>query len=128
MYFGMAFILRLCMKQPFSIKTKLEIEKNGSLFLNEKRVRLLRLIRDLGSINAATKEMKMSYQQAWSFIKEMNEMSPLPLVIRKRGGSNGGGAYLTKSGEKALEAYKQIAESQEALNKQIIEHVGCHFF
>ncbi|WP_075601649.1 winged helix-turn-helix domain-containing protein [Saccharicrinis aurantiacus] len=116
------------MKQPFSINTKLEIDKNGVLFLNEKRIRLLKLIGDLGSINAATKEMKMSYQQAWSFIKEMNEMSPLPLVIRKRGGSNGGGAYLTKSGENALAVYKQIAASQEALNKQIVEHLGCHFF
>jgi len=78
------------MRHPFSIYAKLEIEKHGECFLTPKRVELLRKIKTSGSILAASKEMKMSYQQAWSFVKQMNELSPLPLVTRQRGGSHGG--------------------------------------
>ena len=101
------------MKSPFNIACNLEIEKDGQPFLTVKRVALLKLVKQRGSINAAAKELKMSYQQAWHFIKEMNELSPLPLVIRKRGGANGGGAEVTRFGEKTISEFEKLLAEHE---------------
>ncbi|KAA6311095.1 Transcriptional regulator ModE, partial [termite gut metagenome] len=57
------------MYHPYKIVSKLEIDKNGGCFLNPRRVELLLLIRERGSILAASKELRMSYQQAWTIIK-----------------------------------------------------------
>jgi molybdate transport system regulatory protein len=98
------------MHHPFTIRAKLEIEKNGECFLNPKRIDLLRKIKTSGSILAASKEMKMSYQQAWSFVQQMNDLSPLPIVIRQRGGSHGGGAEVTRFGLNLIERYERLEE------------------
>lgn len=77
------------MNNAFTIQGDLEIAKEDSLFLSNKRILLLQQVEKTGSIHAASKVLKMSYQQAWHFVKEMNEISLLPLVSRKRGGANG---------------------------------------
>ena len=104
----MVFTITIRMKPKFYIEGDLEIVKNGHSFLTQKRVALLKLVKQNGSINAASKELKMSYQQAWHFIKEMNEISPLPLVVQQRGGANGGGAVVTKFGEKTIVEYEKL--------------------
>jgi molybdate transport system regulatory protein len=96
------------MHRPFKITTQLEIEKNGACFLNPKRMELLRLIREKGSILAASKEMRMSYQQAWGVINDINSTAPMPVVIRQRGGVNGGGAVITSFGTALMTRYQQI--------------------
>ncbi len=96
------------MKNPFTISSSLEIEKNGMLFLNARRVELLKQIKSTGSMLAASKEMSMSYQQAWNYIQTMNELSPVPLVIRKRGGTNGGGAEVTRFGEDIIHRFEKL--------------------
>jgi len=108
MRLGTVFRTDYCMKPKFYIEGDLEIVKNGQSFLTLKRILLLKMVKQTGSINAASKEMKMSYQQAWHFIKSMNEISPLPLVIQQRGGSNGGGAILTKFGERTIIEYDNL--------------------
>lgn len=105
---GIFFMQQYSMSSGFYIEGELHIVKNGELFLNLKRIELLKRIKQKGSINSASKELKMSYQQAWHFIKEMNDISPLPLVIRQRGGSHGGGAVLTNFGEKAIAGFEQL--------------------
>jgi molybdate transport system regulatory protein len=93
------------MYRPFKIASKLEIEKNGACFLNYKRMELLKLIHTKGSILSASKEMRMSYQQAWTVIKDINATASLPVVKRQRGGANGGGAVITDFGLKMMECY-----------------------
>jgi molybdate transport system regulatory protein len=107
------------MKHPFSVNGNIEIEKNKECFLNMKRIMLLKLIKEKGSINAASKELKMSYQQAWHFIKHMNELSPVPLVVRQRGGANGGGANLTKYGEKKIIEFEKLMDQNKAFREEL---------
>jgi molybdate transport system regulatory protein len=107
------------MRHPFSVNGELEIEKNGVCFLNARRLELLKQIRAKGSINAASKELKMSYQQAWHFIQQMNELSPLPLVVRQRGGANGGGANVTKFGEKAIVEFEKLMEQHKTYREEL---------
>jgi molybdate transport system regulatory protein len=116
------------MKHSFYISGNFEIEKGGQCFLNMRRYLLLKFINDKGSINAASKELKMSYQQAWNYIKVMNELSPLPIVIRKRGGTNGGGALLTKYGQKAIVEFEKLIEKHEAFKAELTKNIWLCFF
>jgi molybdate transport system regulatory protein len=61
-----------------------------------------------GSILSASKELRMSYQQAWTLIKDINSTAPLPVVARQRGGANGGGAVITSFGLQLIERYEAI--------------------
>ncbi len=126
--FWYGLYVKLNMRHPFQLSGSFEIHKNGDLFLNEKRVELLRQVGSNGSINAASKAMKMSYQQAWHFIKEMNELSPLPLIVRQRGGSNGGGAELTRYAQKMITMYEQIGTDFEEFKLEKKKQVIKNFF
>jgi molybdate transport system regulatory protein len=97
---------------PFQLDAEITVKKNNQIFLNRKRIDLVRNIRYSGSILSASKTMKISYQQAWTFIKEMNELSPLPIVTRQRGGSNGGGAVVTSYGLELIEKYMKMEQMQ----------------
>ena len=48
---------------------------------------------------ARQKKMKISYQHVWTMIDEMNRIAPSPLVLKQRGGSNGGGTAISGYGE-----------------------------
>jgi molybdate transport system regulatory protein len=128
MSIGMIFIVIRNMKPKFYIEGNLEIVKNGHSFLTQKRVALLKWVKQKGSINAASKELKMSYQQAWHFIKEMNEISPLPLVVQQRGGANGGGAVLTKFGEKTINEYEKLCSLHNSFKIENSNELWLCFF
>jgi molybdate transport system regulatory protein len=101
------------MHKAFKITADIEIKKNGKLFLDKKRIELLRRIRLTGSILSASKDMKMSYQMAWTYVKEMNVISPLPVVTRQRGGINGGGAEVTEYGMSLVRRFLLVKEKHE---------------
>ena len=100
------------MPSPFNISGEIKIEKNGKLFLNKKRIELLRLIIDTGSIRSAAKTMDISYQLAWMHIREINALSPQLIIDRQRGGINGGGATITKYGLELVEKYILLEKKQ----------------
>jgi molybdate transport system regulatory protein len=116
--FMINLLIKDVMHRPFRIATKLEIKKNEACFLNSKRIELLKLIHARGSILSASKEMRMSYQQAWAVIKDINATAPLPVVARQRGGVNGGGAVITNFGLNLMERYDEI---QARFNNYIFE-------
>jgi len=69
---------------------------------------LLAAIETHGSIAAAGRSMRMSYQRAWSLIDELNGMFRDPLVVLSRGGAQRGGAALTDAGKAILARYRAI--------------------
>ena len=116
------------MGKPFYIESDFELKKHGQTFLNNKRIKLLKAIKKTGSIRGASTDLKMSYQQAWHFIKEMNELSPLPLVINKRGGNNGGGTELTRHGEIAIIEFGKLREKINAANELLSSELWIYDF
>ena len=70
------------------------------------KIALLEAIHRLGSISAAGREFGMSYRRAWLLVAELNRMFVRPLVEARGGGRNGGGAVLTKTGEKVVCFYR----------------------
>ena len=78
----------------------LTIKLHQELFIDPKRVRLLKEIKECGSINQAAKNAKVSYKSAWDHLEAMNKISPKPLLERNIGGKNGGGTSLTTYAER----------------------------
>lgn len=101
------------------VECNISINKNGSCFLSPIKTELLHQIIKTGSLRSAAKRLKISYQHTWNMIDEMNRISPFPLVIKQRGGANGGGAEISVYGVKILNEYKQIEEQVKKLVNQI---------
>ena len=94
---------------------KLRIVFGEGAMLGPGKVLLLERIRETGSIAAAGRTMGMSYKRAWSLVEELNRMFKAPLVGSARGGAQGGGAWLTESGEAVLGHYQKLQDiAQEA--------------
>jgi len=71
--------------------------------LDDPTLALLHAIGTNGSINQAAKSVGLSYKAAWERIEALNNLSPLPLIVRQTGGSGGGGTVLTENGQQFLQ-------------------------
>lgn len=110
-------------KKKYHISFRIWFFSDNEKFLGKGRVDLLERIQQNGSIAKAAAEMKMSYRQAWQMVKEMNERANETLVEKKLGGKGGGGAKLTKAGEKIIETFhefeKKVFDFIESESKKI---------
>lgn len=97
----------------------ISISRNGNCFLDKTKIELLYGVIHSGSLNKAARKLRISYQHAWNMIDEMNKSAALPLVIKKRGGANGGGAELSNYGMKIIREYKLIEEQVRKTINQI---------
>lgn len=102
------------------IKSRIWIEKQGNIFLGYGRIELLKKVDEMKSINAAAKELNMSYKKAWRLINDMNEAAEKPIIIKNIGGKFGGGTILTPYG-------KSLIHQFETLNKNCIEFLDSEF-
>jgi molybdate transport system regulatory protein len=84
------------------------IKRNGQQFLAPGKIQLLREIHRSGSLRTAAKELQISYQHIWDVIDEINRLAPMPVVIKQRGGTNGGGAVLSEYGKRLLHEFQLI--------------------
>lgn len=91
----------------------LTIKLQQALFIDPKRVRLLKEIQQCGSINQAAKNAKVSYKSAWDHLEAMHKISPRPLLERNIGGKNGGGTALTTYAERLLQLYDLLEKTQD---------------
>src|SRR5262245_45645459 len=81
------------------------------------RIRLLEAVGREGSISAAARAVGLSYKAAWDAIDALNDLFGRPLVAARSGGSRGGGAQLTNSGLRVVEALTRLeGELSRALN------------
>lgn len=104
----------------YKFKGRIWIEGKDGTFLGYGRIVLLERIKKYGSITEAAKSMNMSYRHAWELVDSINRQSEKPLVETATGGRGGGGAKLTETGEKAIEAFWRFYERfKEFLKKEM---------
>ncbi|MFA9388927.1 MAG: winged helix-turn-helix domain-containing protein [Prolixibacteraceae bacterium] len=104
------------------VEANISIKRDGTVFLNPAKTALLYEIKRSGSLNAAAKTLNISYQHAWNLINEMNRTAPEPMVIKQRGGANGGGAEISQYGQRILNEYQMIgAAIQKTINQINVE-------
>ncbi len=82
------------------------------------KAELLGLIRETGSIRKACARMGMSYNRAWTLVRDMNGHFKEPLVAAARGGDTGGGAALTETGLAVIECYGRMVASCHSATRE----------
>ena len=92
------------------IRSKTWLEVDGQPFLGDGRYRLLLAVQRNGSINAASREMKLSYRKVWAQLKAMEEASPFPLMQHRVGGKDGGATRLSPELLELMERFEQVRD------------------
>lgn len=93
-----------------------------SSFLLEKRIALLKAIKEVGSLNKAASLVPLSYKGAWDMIDNMNNLCPTPVVEKETGGKGGGGTKLTSYGENLVRTYEVIQKEHQKF-LETISHI-----
>lgn len=94
----------------FSVRSKVWLEYNGQPFFGNGRYQLLCAVKLSGSINAAARELGISYRKAWSQLQAMEAAAPFPLLERRIGGKDGGATSLTTAALELLQGFRQLRE------------------
>lgn len=74
------------------------VEEGGQVALSLWRVRLLKTVDEMGSLNAAAKALDIPYRRAWERLQECERRLGVKLVEGQAGGAGGGGSHLTEAG------------------------------
>lgn len=92
------------------VKSKVWLEKDGKLVFGIGKTLILKTISQTGSINKAAKIMNMSYRHAWSYIRSAEKRLGEPLLIKIKGGKEGGGAVLTDYAKDLLKKFTELEQ------------------
>lgn len=79
---------------------------------SDRRLEVLRLVGQSGSISQAAREVGISYKAAWQAIDTLTNLSGVALVDRTVGGSGGGGARITAQGQALLALADALADAR----------------
>ncbi|HBI16375.1 MAG TPA: ModE family transcriptional regulator [Desulfobulbaceae bacterium] len=94
-------------KKHFVIRSKIWIDdEQGKVVFGEGRYLILETVDRLKSLNAAAKELKMSYRALWGKIKASEQRLGQSLVMKE-----GKGSRLTPFAEKLLVQYRKLQET-----------------
>ena len=91
----------------------LTLKLQQRLFADPRRIALLKQIEQTGSISQGAKNAGISYKSAWDAINEMNQLSAQTLVERATGGKGGGGAKVTRYGQRLIQLYDLLGQIQQ---------------
>ncbi len=88
-------------------------ETSAKAFADPRRISLLKHIALSGSISQGAKDAGISYKSARDAINDMNQLSEHMLVERATGGKGGGGAVLTRYGQRLIQLYDLLGQIQQ---------------
>ncbi len=92
------------------VKSKVWFEKDGELVFGIGKCLILKAIGETGSINKAAKKMEMSYRHAWSYVRSAERRLGKPLLVKIKGGKEGGGAVLTDYAKDLVEKFEKLEQ------------------
>lgn len=113
----------------FFIRSKIWFEDgSGEVIFGLGRLKMLEAIDRHGSIQAAAKELKMSYRALWGRITATENRMGRQLLTRNVGGASGGGSRLTPFAKILLEKFRDIhqriaLESDRLFEKDILSEI-----
>jgi len=114
-------------KELPTVEARFWLRKGKDRFLASGKIELMKAIKDTGSISAASRKMGISYRKAWNLVDRLNAFSGKEAIKTEKGGKGGGGASLSRHGEKLLkiyaEAQKRFSCMLEELNKELRENL-----
>ena len=105
------------------VKYKIWMEQDGSVAFAEGRRMLLESVNRLGSLNAAAKELGMSYRAAWGKIKATEKALGLKLLDVTTGGKGGGGAKLTHEARELVTSYNNYVNKMSLIAEKEFNNI-----
>ncbi len=100
------------------LRGRIWIDGPEGTFFGHGRAVLLERIIEHGSITRAAKSMDMAYRHAWDLVDSMNRQAKEPFVEVATGGKGGGGARVTKAGERAIKLFWEFHKDLQAFLKK----------
>ncbi|CCK82516.1 winged helix-turn-helix domain-containing protein [Desulfobacula toluolica] len=112
----------------FYTRSKIWLEDSqGNVVFGLGRYRILNEIKHQGSLNAAAKKLKMGYRAIWARINATEERLGQSLLVKKVGGTSGGGSQLTPLAEDLLKRFDKIRINIEQKTDLLFEEdLGSH--
>ncbi len=83
------------------------LNEEGEGLFGDGRFKLLKEVRDRGSIVKAAESLGRGYRKAWEDIRRVEEGLGREIVIKSRGGSEGGSTRLTVFGLRLIDAWEE---------------------
>jgi molybdate transport system regulatory protein len=106
------------------LRGRVWIDGPEGTFFGHGRAVLLERIIEHGSITKAARSMDMAYRHAWDLVDSMNRQAKEPFVELATGGKGGGGARVTKAGERAIKMFWRFHEDLQAFLKREEKKIG----
>ena len=97
---------RFLEQPPVEVNAKVWFEVAGERVFGAGLARLLEAVEARGVLTEAAAAVGMSYRYAWGMVRTAERRLGRGLVIRRPGGSGGGGSELTADGRRLLNAYQ----------------------
>ena len=92
---------------------------DGEFLVGPRYIKLLEGIGRTGTIREGCIATRMSYRTCLSRLRQMERVLGAPIVITRRGGSDGGHAELTDLARRLIAVYRQWREEVEASSQSL---------
>lgn len=103
----------------------LKLQNDGIHFFGPGVMQLLLLIEQGESLNQAAASLGMAYSKAWRIIKRAEAELGFDLILRKRGGTGGGGSSLTDKALTVMAKYQRFEKEMYQLGDRLFnEYFG----
>ena len=100
---------------PFHLRSKIWIEdESGAMVFGLGRYRILDAVDRLGSLQAAARELKMSYRAVWCRVHVSEERLGKPLVVR-----DGKGSRLTGFARSLMKQFRRLQAIVETESDEV---------
>lgn len=105
----------------WALRVQLWLENDAKEGFGSGRVRLFKLIHELGSLNKAAKQLGMSYRGAWGKVKKAEQLWGTELVAAE--GAKRDGYRLTPAGHALVSAYETLYADVERYAQERATHL-----
>lgn len=110
---------------PLQIRSKVWIERGGSVVLSEWRVSLLEAIDAAGSLREAADALDVPYRTAWDRVKATEMELGIRLLETTSGGADGGGSQLTPEAREVCRQFRRVTNGiQEMVGARFVDEFG----
>jgi molybdate transport system regulatory protein len=96
-------------------RAALVVDADGAKIIAPRFIRLLEEIRVQGSVRQAAKALGLGHRHAIAWIQRAEATLARPLVVRRTGGSAGGGSGLTLDGVRLVQSYRRLSRALERI-------------
>ncbi len=110
--------------KALKLNYKLWIETDSHIsILGEGKWRLLKAIKETGSLKAAVESLGLTYRQTWDNLKKIEVKLGFPIIEKTRGGAEGGQTTLSPQGEKIVEFFDKVYHEFESPVQKIFNEL-----